>query len=150
MAAFKYKNKREYADYYCMEYLTQFEDSLRKLNLDGVVAIPIHKRKKRSRGYNQSHLLAKGIGKGLGIPVYDKLLVRVVNTLPQKQLNNIERLKNLERAFQIGTIQKLPKRILLMDDIYTTGSTIEACTTVLHKAGVTDIYYGSICIGKGI
>ena len=69
--------------------------------------------------------------------------------MPQKKLDNEEREKNLKKAFiSSGEIVKY-KRVMLVDDIYTTGATIETCTKLLKENGVSEVYYTSICIGKG-
>ena len=81
------------------------------------------------------------------------MLLRTKNTIPQKQLNNKERLKNLERAFTISVQgwkeKKIYRHIMLVDDIYTTGSTIEACSKVLQASQMTKVSFVSLCIGKG-
>ena len=111
---------------------------------DAVVPVPVHKSKYRERGYNQAEILANGIGKRLGIPVMPDFLVRSKKTLPQKQLSDKERLKNLQEAFMVnkkaGCCLSMPAKVLLVDDIYTTGSTIEACTNVLLKHCVKHVY----------
>ena len=83
------------------------------------------------------------------IPVDTKLLKRVKNTVPQKELNDRQRKDNLKRAFQLRTNIVEYSKILLVDDIYTTGSTMDAAAWCLRNAGVEDIYVLSICIGEG-
>jgi predicted amidophosphoribosyltransferase len=83
------------------------------------------------------------------------LLIRTKYTTPQKKLDDKERLHNLEQAFSVNLDKTsyldglIGKQILLVDDIYTTGSTIEACTRTLLKAGCTKVFFITICIGKG-
>ena len=89
------------------------------------------------------------LGRRLEVPVYSGLLVRVADTIPQKELNDRERLENLKRAFHLSKNKVKLKRLLLVDDIYTTGATIEACTQVLLQAGIEEVFYTSVCIGKG-
>lgn len=154
IAQFKFHYKKEYADFYVEEMVHCFRESVRRINPDVLIPVPIHNSRRRQRGFNQTELLAKGIGKALNIPVVTKLLIRNKKTLPQKQLNNLERVKNLEKAFTFSTIGlerdsiKINKA-MLVDDIYTTGSTIEACTRVLLENGVKEVYFLSLCIGKG-
>ena len=69
--------------------------------------------------------------------------------MPQKELNDVERRKNLARGFQVKKDIFFLKKIILVDDIYTTGSTIEACTNVLLEHGIQQVYFLSVCIGKG-
>lgn len=146
---FKYKNQRDYSIFFAKCIVEQYGVALRQLGVDGLVPIPVYRSKKRVRGYNQAELLAKQLGKLLQIPVYSQYLTRVVNTNPQKELNDKTRMKNLKNAFKIGENTIKLKKILLVDDIYTTGSTIEACTKVLLQAGVEEVYYTSVAIGKG-
>ena len=114
-----------------------------------MIPVPIHKRKLEKRGYNQAELLATALGKKLDIPVERELLARVVNTEPQKSLDPEHREQNLKKAFQCIEKSVSYKKALLVDDIYTTGATIEACTKGLHAAGIPDVYYTSVAIGTG-
>lgn len=147
--AFKYHNRREYAGFYGEALTEQFGTEFQELGLDGILPVPLHRRRLRRRGYNQAELLAVQLGKRLDVPVYAHLLVRTVDTVPQKDLNDRERMENLKRAFHFHENKVQLNRVLLIDDIYTTGSTIEACTQVLLHAGVSEVFYTSICIGKG-
>ena len=152
MVGFKYKNKREYAEFYIHELITHYEEKIRRMNVDVIIPVPIHRRRYRQRGYNQAALLATGLGKALNIHVEEELLLRTRYTMPQKNLDDKERQKNLKKAFLINRSTKydyVGKKILLIDDIYTTGSTIEVCTNVLLQAGVSKVYFVSLCIGKG-
>lgn len=149
VAAFKYHNRREYAEFYGEEIWNRFGTDFLHMKPEGIVPVPLHRRKFRSRGYNQAELLARELGRRMQVPVYPKLLVRRLNTTPQKELNDKERLNNLKKAFLFCENDVKLNRILLVDDIYTTGATIEACTEVLLQAGVEMVCYTSICIGKG-
>jgi ComF family protein len=154
IADFKYHNKKEYAKFYVEELVRLNGKSIIKLAPDVIVPVPLHRSKYLERGYNQADILAKGVGKALGLPVLSHLLVRNKKTLPQKKLSDKERLRNLQEAFsfnQLETNNYLKKiiSVLLVDDIYTTGSTIEACTNVLKANGVEQVYFLTICIGKG-
>lgn len=151
---FKYNNKKEYAVFYINEAVRLYGGSIGQIAPDIIVPVPIHKLKFRERGYNQADILARGIGKKLDIPVLSHLLIRNRKTLPQKQLNDKERLKNLKEAFEFNVsaarcYRKSISTVLLVDDIYTTGSTIEACTNVLLSNGIFNVYFITLCIGKG-
>lgn len=147
--AFKYKNQRDYSSFFATCILEQYGKQLKELKLDGLVPVPIHRDKRKLRGYNQAEVLAKDLGKKLQVPVYPNYLLRVVNTSPQKELNDKTRLKNLKNAFKIGENKIKLKKVLLVDDIYTSGATVEACTKVLLEAGAERVYYTSVAIGKG-
>ena len=93
--------------------------------------------------------IADKCSKRLGIPVRKGILLRTKNTKPQKELNDMDRKKNLENAFKIGkNVVKLSK-VILIDDIYTTGSTIDACAAVLLRSGIEEVYYVALSIGTG-
>jgi ComF family protein len=154
IANFKFSYKREYAKYYIQEIIREYGRVIKKLAPDALVPVPIHKSKYRERGYNQAEILANGIGKALDIPVLPHLLIRNKKTLPQKQLSDKERLRNLQKAFVYNeafanNYSKSIKRVLLVDDIYTTGSTIEACANILRHNGIEHIHFITLCIGKG-
>ena len=107
----------------------------------------MYRSKQRLRGYNQAEVFAKALGRSTGIPVDKKLLFRVRNTTPQKDLNEHERKYNLKNAFQLRADIVKYNKILLADDIYTTGSTMDEASKTLLEAGATKIYF--ICIGIG-
>ncbi len=154
LANFKYHSQKEYAEFYVGEIVRKYGVIVNKLAPDVIVPIPIHRSKRRERGYNQADILAKGIGKALGITVLSDLLIRNRKTIPQKNLSDVERLHNLLEAFQFNEItakryHKTISKVLLVDDIYTTGSTMEACTNILKLNDITEVYYIVLCIGKG-
>jgi len=146
---FKYHNKREYGEFYGYEVKNRYESIIKSWNADVLIPVPLHKSKLRKRGYNQAEIIAKSIGTFLDIPVDSQLLNRKKKTLAQKELNDKERLKNLENAFIIGGKVVKYKNVIIVDDIYTTGTTIDACSKILIDAGVAKVYYISLCIGKG-
>lgn len=146
---FKYKNQRDYAEFYRDSILRIYGREIRELEFDGIVPVPVHPRKRKKRGYNQAELLAKELGKHLEVPVYPRYLERCVDTDPQKELNDKERMENLKNAFKIRQNEIKLEKILLVDDIYTSGSTIEACTRILLSAGTKAVYYTSVAIGRG-
>ena len=147
--AFKYKNKREYAGFYADSIISKYGHELSKNGIDGIVPVPLNSKRLKQRGYNQAELLAKEIGKALKITVYPDYLKRCIATDPQKELNDRERMKNLKNAFIIGQNDVKLKQILLVDDIYTSGATMDACTRVLLMSGVERVYCVSVAIGRG-
>lgn len=153
LSAIKYHNRRQYLSFYVDETVRTYGSVFTSLHLDAVLPVPIHKKRRKQRGFNQAALFAAQLGRHLCIPVYDSVLIRKVNTLPQKNLSPEKRLENLQQAFALHPELKgqLPfERVLLVDDIYTTGATMEALTRILIAAGVKHVYIFSICIGKGI
>ena len=85
----------------------------------------------------------------MGIPVDSRLIKRVKKTLPQKLLSDCERQNNLKKAFKIDRNDVKLKRVIVIDDIYTTGSTIDAVAGLLKKKGVEKVYFLTISIGQG-
>ena len=147
MSAIKYKGRREYLDFYSQAVCRRFAKTIRRISPDVLVPVPVHPTRMRSRGFNQAELLARCIGRQLEIPVCPKGLRRTKKTLPQKQLNQQERLKNLRQAFVPGNLPLGVRTVLLIDDIYTTGSTLEACARALKSMGVENVYGLTLCIG---
>lgn len=114
-----------------------------------ILPVPIHWRKRGRRGFNQSELLAEELGKMLNIPVRKDLLRCRRMTAAQKTLGRKERQQNLRGSFvPNGPIQGL-RRVLIVDDIYTTGSTMDEIARVLKKAGVDEVYFAVLCTGQG-
>ncbi len=149
MAKIKYRNKREYLDFYGEAVCVRYGMVISRMRATVLVPVPVHPSRKRVRGFNQAELLARRIGAHLEIPVCSQILVRNRKTMPQKGLDPRGRLKNLEQAFSAGEIPKGVEGVILVDDIYTTGSTIEACTRALKRAGIKRVFFLTICIGRG-
>ncbi len=148
MMAVKYNNRREYLDFYSEAMSLRFGQQIAVWRPEVLVPIPVHPSRRRQRGFNQAEELARRLGKRWNMPVNQTLLRRNKKTLPQRELNPKERLENLRAAFEIGTVTgRVPQTVLLVDDIYTTGSTMEACTRVLKAAGVKRVYFLTICTG---
>ncbi len=112
---------------------------------DLVIAVPLHESKFRSRGYNQSHCIAAALASELGIPLNKDALIRVVATESQTRKGRYKRHENMRAAFQIIAAEALHgKHVLLVDDVITTGATLEACAEILYKNGVREV---SIAVG---
>ena len=95
---------------------------------DIIVPVPIHKKRMRERGYNQSELIAKDLAKTAGIRCYTDVLVKIKNNKPQSSLNGNDRKENAKDVYKLVKKEKITnKKVLLFDDIYTTGATVSAC-----------------------
>ena len=115
--------------------------------VDLILPVPIHHLRKAERGYNQSDYLAKGLSSSLKIPYSTKLLKRTRHTESQTKLNLSERAQNVSNAFKVKNAKKIKgKNILLVDDVCTTGATLQECGIVLRKAGAGSIYVSSIAV----
>ncbi len=148
MAAIKYHNKREYLDFYARAAALRFEKQFKQAGIQVMVPVPVHDSRLKTRGFNQAAVLAEKLSAELGIP-WEDLLIRVKKTDPQKNLGSADRLKNLSKAFQASEEAGKWERVLLVDDIYTTGSTAEICSRVLLGAGVKQVFVFAVCIGHG-
>jgi ComF family protein len=107
---------------------------------DVVVPVPLHPRRERERGFNQSLLLAQRVGRALRCPVRADLLVRTMHTPPQTELSGDARRSNVRKAFatrQTGPL--VGRQVILVDDVFTTGSTAEACARCLKRAGASSV-----------
>lgn len=146
---FKYQSKREYAEFYAKSIYEAHKNLLHFLQPELLIPIPMYQRKERVRGYNQAALIAGELGSLLDVPVNTDALVRTKKTVPLKDCSFTERRKIMDGAFEVQETIYV-KRVLVVDDIYTTGSTLDACASVLKQAGVEKVYGVNVCIGAGV
>ncbi|TNE73123.1 ComF family protein [bacterium] len=106
-----------------------------------VVGVPLHSKKLRIRGYNQAEKIAIGVGRALNLSVFDEsLLTRVRFTKTQTRFSHLQRIENMNEAFLVVEPELLTNRcVLLVDDVFTTGSTTFACASALQKGGAKQI-----------
>ncbi len=115
-------------------------------NVDIIVPVPIHDNRRKERGYNQSELICSRLSNDTGL-VDTNILTRVVDTPHQTGLDRANRKKNIHSAFKVSDRSKVKgKTILVIDDIYTTGSTIDECVKTLKKAGANAVYV--LCLSR--
>ncbi len=138
---FKYNGRQEYAEFYAEEIVKRYGRFIRSVKPDLIVPIPLHKKRYRKRGYNQAELIAAELSKRLGLPTDPHLLMRIKETRPQKNLSESERENNLKRAFKMRKNDVSLKTVVLIDDIYTTGSTIDSAAGCLKKNAVKGVYF---------
>lgn len=134
----KYSNSRDLAAPLGEMMVTYWQDV--HLPTDVIVTVPLHARRLRQRGYNQAALLARELGRGVGLPVLENALIRVRDTSPQVDLNAKERKENVRGAFHCPDDRLAGKNVLLVDDVYTTGATLEACSMALKQRGVRTVW----------
>jgi ComF family protein len=114
---------------------------------DIIIPVPLHHLKKTERGFNQAYYIAKGLSKETGIPVNQRIIKRIRYTKSQTTLNLKEREENIDGAFAITRRSNMKgKKILLIDDVITTGATISECGKILLEAGAGKIYAASAAI----
>lgn len=145
---FKYHNRRIYGKFYAKELYRVYGESIKEWGIDLIVPVPLHWRRRRKRGYNQAEIVARYLGELTGIPIDTRLVIRKKYTEPQKTLNNKERVKNLKHVFDVRKMTVREKNILLIDDIYTTGSTIDAISKILLEKGYNKVWFLTISIGQ--
>ena len=112
----------------------------RDLQPDLIVPVPLHPSRQRQRGYNQATLLAQELGASLQIPVVREVLVRIRATAPQVDLDAEQRQANVRDAFRCRDTSLSGKRVLLIDDVCTTGSTLESACLALRETGTTSVW----------
>ena len=106
-----------------------------------LVPVPLHQKRLRERGYNQSSLLAKELGKLINLPVVDNCLIRLRQAPPQaRTLNVAERWSNVANAFSCKDHRLRDKQAMLIDDVSTSGATLDASATALKAAGATSVW----------
>ncbi len=132
--AIKYKGMKELGRETGLRYGEELATSPRFQTVDLVVPVPLHPKKERKRGFNQSAWIARGIAASLQIPVSENILIRSIHTPTQTRKNRYERWMNMEGIFRVTEKRSLDNRhILLIDDVVTTGATLEACAIELLK-----------------
>lgn len=144
----KFHNKKEYLDFYGPYMAEVLGKRILAWDAQALIPVPLHHSKRRKRGFNQAEILAVEVGRALGIPVRTDVVQRIRNTRPQKDLSLRERQNNLKGAFKIIQYDVKLKKIILVDDIYTTGSTIDGIAGKLLEQGAEEVYFIALCIGK--
>lgn len=144
----KYGGRREYAEFYGAMMAEAFGSAVKRAGIQGIIPVPLHPKREYERGYNQAALLARAFGKRVGIPVYEDYVVRTRHTPPMKMLSAGERQNNLKKAFKIGRNDVKLKITIVIDDIYTTGSTIDAVAKALKEAGMLKVYFLTLASGE--
>ena len=137
ICAFKYRNVVGLAKPLAALMLRALPEGL---DADVIVPVPLHSSRLRARGFNQSLLLGDRLGRHLRRPVSTTNLIRTVATEPQTSLTRSERLRNLRRAFMVRHAEVFGgRKILLIDDVFTTGTTLNECAKALYSAGAASV-----------
>lgn len=134
--SFKFKKRAELSLFFADRFVQKIS-SKNKLP-DILIPVPLHKKRQAQRGYNQSLELSKLLSKKLNVPFNSELCKRVVNTDPQSELPMKSRKKNVKNAFILNG-ENIPKHIAIIDDVITTGSTINEIARLFKKAGCEQI-----------
>ena len=147
---FKYSGRAEYSRFYAMKAGKRLKEIFERIGVEVFIPVPIHSKRYRRRGYNQAEEFAKELTKVTGIETRSDLVMRNANTVPLKRLSASERQKNLEKAFKLNKNDVKFRKVCIVDDIYTTGATIDSIATLLKKHGVREVYFVTIAIGRGV
>ena len=146
---FKYKRVRRIAPYF-QEIMCRYLDDNPELaemyrDADAITAVPLHWMRRFSRGFNQSEILAAPVAKLLGLPM-ENILRRTRNNRPQARLSFEERIENVRGLFAVRSgIALKGKRIILIDDVMTSGSTVSECADVLRRNGAKRVFVYTLC-----
>ena len=135
----KYHKQKELA-FYQAKFMSEYFDKLNTNKKYQIIPVPLYSKRQKERGYNHMELVAEEFCKIKGMKLNTKLIKRVKNTKPQYKLNRQERMKNLHEAFSVDKSELIPDLdILIIDDIFTTGSTFESMINELNKNGIYNI-----------
>ena len=145
MIPFRFRLHLIYSDFFAAEAIKNLGKLLKRMDPEVLIPVPVSRRRLNERGFNQSKYIARLIGEALDVPVDNELLVRKRGRT-QKELSRKERMANALRAFECsGPVDY--KRVCIIDDVYTTGNTVEGCTRALMDAGVQETGFLTIFLG---
>lgn len=138
---YKYRGKSRLAVPFGELMSARFDEYFGDVPVDALVPVPLHKRRERTRGFNQARLLCQEISRLRDIAVLDRALTRVKATRPQIELTAKQRFSNVRNAFQVTRPETISgKNVLLVDDMFTTGATLRECARTLKRAGAAGVY----------
>ena len=143
----KYKRAAEIGVLFGRYASQKITDSTFFKNIDVIIPVPIHFSKKIQRGYNQAHQFGLGIAQNSKIPTYDDVLIKILETSSQTKKSRDERIANVSNSLAVKNKSQIrDKHILLVDDVITTGATLEACGKILLKNGASRISVLSLAL----
>ncbi len=143
----KYLGKRQVGIRLGQWYGEQLRASAHFKNIDVIVPVPLHARKEQMRGYNQSAMFAAGLAQSMQIPMLPNVLVRRIFTDTQTNKSRLERLENVQDVFAVQALESLRnKHVLLVDDVMTTGATLEACGAKILEVEGSKLSLATIAI----
>ncbi|MBQ7247546.1 MAG: ComF family protein [Lachnospiraceae bacterium] len=145
---FKNGGRREYAEYYVQRFMEVRGGQLRSVRADVIVPVPVYSSRRYERGYNQAAEIGRHLSAALSVPMREDLLTKVKPSEQQKGLSAGGRARDIASSLQAAQETAGYRCILLVDDIYTTGSTLSACARVLAKAGAGEVWCAVIAIGS--
>ena len=146
----KYKNKRQIADFFATQIWDYLGEWIQNNHYLAIIPVPVSDQKMKIRGYNQAELISRILSVKAGIMHLPNCLIRTSDTAPQRLLGRTERKNNLKNAFKTATDRVQLEKVLLVDDIFTTGNTVDAVSEILLRSGVNTVDFLTVSIGKGL
>lgn len=145
--AIKYGDSPDIAIRISAIWADRIKESLLKAEIDLIIPIPLHGSKQRKRGYNQATKIAEGISRVMNYPIEEGVLYRKRNLFIQAKSNRNKRYENVKLVYAIKNIDRIQgKHVFLVDDVLTTGATLEACGMLLKKAGAAKVSVGLLAM----
>lgn len=149
MHEFKYRSNKELGLYLGRLMGHQLKNANRFLQVDALVPLPLFPIKERKRGYNQAEVLCEGIAEVLQKPILNKAVIRTVHTESQTKMNRVQRWENMKDHFRLVNKEAIEnKHVLLVDDVITTGATLEACGTEVLKGHNSRLSIATLCFSS--
>ena len=145
----KYNGVCEYGRIFGEVAVKHFGPELKRYGRITVVPVPLHTKKEKERGYNQAYEIAFALAENLPCKLDEKMLVRTENTKPLKEIGDTQRRLSLRGAFKCAK-ERVAETVCIVDDIYTTGATIDECAFTLKRAGVKRVLFLTVSNGGGI
>lgn len=145
--AIKYRNKPEIGSFLAYSFGKELQEDL-EIDFDIIIPIPLHESKLIARGYNQSDAIAEGFSKAWQVPWSSKIVRRAIANPTQTKKNRLERWKNVDGIFEVADLKAIEgKHVLLVDDVITSGATIEACGREILKKGAAKLSIACLATG---
>lgn len=148
LSSLKYRGDRKLAVPFGRLLAQKVRSQIKPADIDVIIPVPLHEEKRLLRGFNQAELIAREVGKHLRKPVMPQILIKKTETPAQAHLSQKEREANLKGSFSVVASGKIRQaRVLLVDDIFTTGNTAAECTRALLQVGAKKVYVATVATG---
>jgi len=147
----KYQGRDDIGFYLGRQFGLELKNSELYNSLTAIVPVPLHPKRLKERGYNQAEVIAKGLSQAMGIPVVADVLIRNVYTQTQTKKSRMERMQNMAGAFTISNPEKIANgHVLLVDDVITTGATLETCAQTLLDSSNVKVSVGTLAFATNV